>query len=227
MEISIKGMLEIASYEGLCLSKYLDSVGVWTIGLGATKSEIPDLAKWPLNRTITIEQAVVMFVHSLKKYQQGVRNALTVDVTQEQFDALCSICYNIGVGGLQGSTFIKRINRKESIQRISDAIMLWTKQPELIKRRSRERDLFVYGKYTNLGNVNLFPVNPVNSHPIYSRGKIVNIAKYFEGIMPAVQPEVVVVPEVIKAAPPPMKVDVVPKDGGEWPEWLKKVLLGW
>ncbi len=38
-QLSTRGMIEIMSHEGICLEPYLDSVGVWTIGIGQTKSD--------------------------------------------------------------------------------------------------------------------------------------------------------------------------------------------
>ncbi len=108
MNISTKGIAELFGHEGLCLSPYLDSVGVVTIGFGATNSEIPGLS---LNHPdLTMKEAVELFHISIKKYENAVNNTLKVNLSQERFDALVSICYNIGCGGLAGSTFMKLIN---------------------------------------------------------------------------------------------------------------------
>jgi lysozyme len=39
VKISAQGLVDILGREGICLSPYLDSVGVWTIGAGQTKSD--------------------------------------------------------------------------------------------------------------------------------------------------------------------------------------------
>lgn len=115
MKMSKKGLIFLASLEGVCLSKYLDSVGVWTIGIGATRTEIPAIASWPKEQKITIEEAFNLLTKSIIKYENAVNESLDVDVTQEQFDALVSVCYNVGCGGTRKSTFIKRINAKAKI----------------------------------------------------------------------------------------------------------------
>jgi GH24 family phage-related lysozyme (muramidase) len=110
MKTSLKGKMFLTGLEGICLTKYLDSVNVWTVGVGATKTEIPDLASWPREKSLTIPECFDLLEESLEDYEEAVNRNLKVRVTQEQFDALVSICYNIGTGGLARSTFIKRIN---------------------------------------------------------------------------------------------------------------------
>lgn len=119
MKMSLEGQIELIGHEGLALSKYLDSVGVWTIGVGATRTEIADLADWPLDKKLTVDEALELFDKSLVRYENAVNKALRVPVSQTQFDALVSICYNIGTGGLTGSTFMRRINQGAAVGRIS------------------------------------------------------------------------------------------------------------
>lgn len=172
MKTSLKGLVELAGHEGVCLNPYLDSVGVWTIGIGATKSEIVGLdASHP---DITIEQAIDLFKHSIVKYENAINKALKVEVTQTQFDALVSICYNIGCAGAANSTFMKLINAKAPLQLIANAILMWKKPPEILGRRKKEALLFTEGIYSNKGKALVFPVNS-KYKPVYSKGKTVDI----------------------------------------------------
>lgn len=136
MVMSRKGKMFLAGLEGICLTKYLDSVGVWTIGVGATKSEIPDLASWPKDKALTIQECFSLLDKSLKKYEKAVDDALKVDVTQEQYDALVSICYNIGTGGLTKSTFMKRINALASVGYIPSLSYLFIDTLEFTRTHS-------------------------------------------------------------------------------------------
>lgn len=156
MQTSTRGKIELACHEGLATQPYLDSVGVVTIGIGATVSEIPDLPRWPKDKTLTIPEVFDLFDKSLKKYENAVNEALKVDVTQEQFDALVSLCYNIGTGGIKKSTLIKRINAKASMKDIHDAFMMWRIPKEILGRRKREADLYTTGKYQKDGMAQLF-----------------------------------------------------------------------
>ncbi len=172
MNISNKGIAELFGHEGLCLSPYLDSVGVVTIGFGATKSEIPGLSL--SHPDITIKEAVELFRVGIQKYENAINKAVHVQITQEQFDALVSICYNIGTGGASGSTFIKRINAGDNLQNIKQAIMMWCKPKEITARRAKEALLYTDGKFSNGGKCLIFPTNG-KGRTLYAKGKTVNV----------------------------------------------------
>lgn len=177
MQTSRTGKMFITSLEGICLSKYLDSVGVWTIGVGATRSEIPDLAGWSADRKLTIEEAFKLLDHSITKYEDAVNKALMVSVQQHQFDALVSVCYNIGTGGLAKSTFIRRINSNMNSLAIAQGILMWNKPPEIIGRRTKEANLYTKGNYGSTKAL-LFGVKASNHKPDYRNGKEINLEDY-------------------------------------------------
>lgn len=170
--ISSEGLLELADREGLSQSKYLDSVGVQTIGIGLTDSDIKDLDKWSWTKELSIVNCVDLFKQHIQPYSNAVRDALQVSVTQYQFDALVSITYNIGIGGMKKSTFMKRINNKDHVDNIVDAILMWDKPPEIIGRRMKEAALFKNGIYKNTdGCVDKITVNSKTHRPSY-KGRI-------------------------------------------------------
>lgn len=159
MDISTKGLIEIMSHEGVCLSPYLDSVGVWTIGVGITKYDGKDPRDFG---TITMAQAIEMFKDRIVSYVRPVQ-ALGLKLTQEQFDALVSFCFNCGPGNL------KKLTTGRSVQAIGTALMLYTKPKEITARRQKEQQLYQFGKYSSGGKVLVFPVNAKNK-PVYSKG---------------------------------------------------------
>lgn len=177
MKTSNKGLQFIAYKEGLCQSKYKDSVGVWTIAIGATRSEIPDLASWPKTKKLSIEECIDLFKKSIKKYEKAVNKYLTRKIEQHQFDALVSWCYNVGVGWLKRATVMRRINNGETGERLYSALMMYKKPPEIIGRRKAEATLLSYGKYPSKMPVNVFPVSK-NSRPIYSKGTKLDLEPY-------------------------------------------------
>lgn len=176
MQISTAGLIFLASLEGVAITKYLDSVGVYTIGIGATRHEIPDLSKWPWDKAITLQEAFSLLQQSIVKYEAVINKALEVEVQQQEFDALVSICYNIGPRA-GTSTFMKRINSNQSKQSIKQGILMWNKPPEIIGRRRKEAELFVNGNYGD-GKVNVFPVHAKTHKPLYSKGKLINASEY-------------------------------------------------
>lgn len=179
MHVSREGLIEIASHEGICLSKYKDSVGVWTIGIGATRTEIPDIAKWPMDKTITVQEAFDLMARGMYKYENAIRKALKRDIPQYAFDALVSWAYNVGGGWAKRATVIKLINKGVPLsdRRIYNALMMYKKPPEIVGRRRKEAKLLTTGKYSNKGKVLLFPVSR-SGRPIYRKGKQIDVTKY-------------------------------------------------
>lgn len=178
MKTSIDGMIFIAGLEGICLTKYLCSSNVWTIGVGATKTEVPDIASWPMNKEITIEQAFKLFEKSLKRYENAVNRGLKVEVEQHVFDALVSWCYNVGTGWVSKATVIKLINNGTTNKSmLYNALMRYSKPKAIIGRRKKEAKLLTEAKYAGKGKANLFPVNS-RGKPIYSRGVSIKVKDY-------------------------------------------------
>jgi lysozyme len=178
MQISKQGIAELAAREGIGLTKYLDSVGVQTIGIGATVSDIKDLKEWSWEKTITIEEAFDLYIKHLQKYVDAVNKALKVPIEQYQFDAIVSVTYNIGTGGMAKSTFMKLINAKTPANFVANAIKMWNKPPEIRKRRASEAEMYVNGTYPNKGKVLVFAVSTKTHHPIYSKGYEIDAMKY-------------------------------------------------
>lgn len=175
--MSDAGLVELVGHEGVCLSKYKDSVGVWTIGIGATKTEIPDLDNWPLSKTITMQQAFDLLKAGIVKYENALNAGLKQPVTQTQFDALCSWCYNVGVGWVPKASVIRLLNNKQSGQVLYNALMQYQKPKEILGRRRKEAILLRDGKYSNDGKALLFPVSS-KGYPVYGKGKSINVWEY-------------------------------------------------
>jgi len=178
-----KGYIEICSYEALSNKIYLDSGGVRTIGIGMTTSEIADLYHWPWDREISTYDCVKLFVKACQKYEAAINNALKVNVTQNQFNALLSITYNIGIGGMKGSTFMKRINNGDTPQRVVEAMSWWdTDNGKVIKglqnRRKAEGLIYLNGNYQSTGKIAYITPNPITHKPKYNYTGL-DITPYF------------------------------------------------
>ncbi len=174
MDISREGICELADYEGFSTRPYLDSGGVKTVGTGLTYSDIPDIGNWPWKVDRAIPDLISIYKDRLKKYVAAVNKTLVLlDIPQHQFDALVSLCYNIGVAGLEHSTAMKRVNAKSSIEQVVSAIKEWNKDngkivPGLINRRQAECNLFATGEYKSGGYVALIEVDDKH-HPHYTK----------------------------------------------------------
>jgi lysozyme len=168
MNISTKGLIEIMSHEGVCLSPYLDSVGVWTIGVGITKHDGKDPQTMG---GITIDQAIAMFKDRIAAYVAPVQK-LNLGLTQTQFDALVSFCYNVGAQNLAN------LCHGRTLAQIGEAFDLYHKPVEITERRNKEKRLFQSGVYSSNGKVLVFPVSATH-HPVYSKGYQLDVSKYF------------------------------------------------
>lgn len=89
----------------------LDPVGIPTIGYGCTI--YPDGKRVTLDdEAITLEQCDDLLSHSLAEAEGYVNSLVTVPLTQNQFDALVSLVYNIGGANFKSSTLLAKLNAK-------------------------------------------------------------------------------------------------------------------
>lgn len=149
LKTSQKGIELIKKFEGCKLTAYRDSVGVWTIGFGHTKDVKADMV-------ITAEQAEQFLKDDVVYFENGVNKllkTLKTAVTQNQFDALISFAFNLGLGNLRKSTLAKKLyvmqqNDRDSVQDVADEFPRWNKAggqvlTGLTNRRNAERALFL------------------------------------------------------------------------------------
>jgi lysozyme len=136
-----KGIEFLGNEEGLRLSVYRDIVGIATIGYGNTYYADGTKVKMT-DPPITKEQAIELFKTILKHYETAVWSVTRDDINQNQFNALCSLAYNIGVGGFKSYTGVKRVNANPNDPRITEAFKMWRKPAVLLARRKREAALY-------------------------------------------------------------------------------------
>lgn len=140
-QISQDGITSLAHREGLRTTAYRDTRGIWTIGVGHTSAAGPPDVHEGL--TITVDEALSLFQHDLQLYVRCVNDVINVVIEQQQFDALVSICYNIGTHAFAHSTLVHDINSGDPLKsKIDQDIMMWTKQSELTGRRRQEDGQF-------------------------------------------------------------------------------------
>ncbi len=143
--ISKTGVDLISSFEGIRLDAYDDGVGVWTIGIGTTI--YPNGVKVKKGDKCTLEQAKSYFAHDLKSFEKTINDSVKVPLSQNQFDALVSLTYNIGQTAFSNSTLLKKLNAKD-YQGAADQFLRWNKgggkvMKGLVRRREAERALFL------------------------------------------------------------------------------------
>ncbi|WP_343620373.1 lysozyme [Acinetobacter proteolyticus] len=145
MSISAHGINLITSFEDLKLNAYDDGTGIWTIGFGTTV--YPNKARVKKGERCTLEQAKSFFQYDLRRFEKTVNEAVRVPISQNQFDALVSLAYNIGSNAFKNSTLLKYLNAL-AYQDAADQFLVWNKGggkvlKGLIHRRQVERSLFL------------------------------------------------------------------------------------
>ena len=143
--LSNNGMSLLEQFEGLRLEAYLDSAGIATIGFGTIK--YPNGSKVKLGDKTTKAQAKEYKLHDLKEFESTVNTSVNVQLSQNQYDALVSLSYNIGSGAFKNSTLLKKLNSGD-YKGAAEQFLVWNKVNSkrvqgLVNRREAERKLFL------------------------------------------------------------------------------------
>lgn len=147
-ELSPHGADLIAGFEGFRSRPYRDAAGVWTIGFGSTAGVGPD------SPAVSRSQALQRMRREVDRTYGRAVNQLGVTMTQNQFDALTSFAYNVGVGALGPGTGVGRAVRARRWGDAAAALKQWdkavvggrlTRLPGLTRRRAVEAALLLEG----------------------------------------------------------------------------------
>lgn len=172
----------IKTYEGFSPKAVrLTGEDEYTIGYGHYGSDVY------AGDTITEAEATALMKKDLKVFENAVRSAVKVDITQSQFDALVSLSYNIGTGAIASSDTVKALNEGE-IGHAAVDIPSWRRGmgyqilPGLEKRRQTELEFFAVGEdftITDCMNVRTgagtnYPVKTVSQLTANGRENAVN-----------------------------------------------------
>lgn len=138
MALGAAGAALIQSFEQCRLAAYQDQRGVWSIGWGHT-GDIPSVC--------TQQQADQWFLQDTQTAVRAVLRTVDVPMTQNQFDALCSFTYNVGIGSEAHSTLVSVLNAGNYMM-AAEQFLRWDHvngvvDPGLTRRRMAERALFL------------------------------------------------------------------------------------
>jgi lysozyme len=146
MQINTKGLALIKEFESCKLRAYQDSVGVWTIGWGITQYENGVEVKQ--GDQITLARANELLAWEVNLKSDGV-STLTNNqkLTSNQFSALVSFAYNVGLGNLKSSTLLKKVRINPNDPSIPAEFLRWNKAKGkvlagLTRRRQAEANLY-------------------------------------------------------------------------------------
>lgn len=139
MKTNDRGLNLIKDFEGCRLKAYLCPAGVWTIGYGHTQGVKPDMVITQLDAERFLRQ-------DLKRFEDAISTLVKVSLTPNQFSALVSFVYNVGINAFKNSTLLRKLNQKD-YKGAANELLRWDKvngKPllGLTKRRIAEKDLF-------------------------------------------------------------------------------------
>lgn len=146
MRVNQAGRDLIAEFEGQRLTAYRCPAGVWTIGIGSTQPPVTP------GMQITVDEMWQRFDHDIAVFETGVLAALGgAPTTQNQFNAMVSLAFNIGLGGFRTSSVL-RAHKAGNTSAAANAFSLWNKAtvdgrlvevPGLTRRRAAEAALYL------------------------------------------------------------------------------------
>jgi lysozyme len=154
MQMSDHGRDLLIQWEGFVPHVYDDGVGVATIGVGhaLTSSEKQsgtlniDGVAVPYANGVTRDQVGALLATDLHHFEAALNDAIAIDLQQNQFDALVSFCFNIGIDGFHGSSVLKDLNNS-TLDSVPDDLRKWNKtggvvNQGLVNRRENEVKLW-------------------------------------------------------------------------------------
>jgi lysozyme len=143
--ISARGLALICQFEDCKLQAYPDPATggePFTIGYGCTGGVTPGMR-------ITFAQALEMLKDHLVPLEVQLEHLIKVPLSQNAYDALVSLVWNIGIGNFEHSTLLQELNAGH-MTCAADEFLKWTRaagkfMPGLLRRREAERELFLRG----------------------------------------------------------------------------------
>ena len=136
----------IKKWEGLYLESYLCPAKVPTIGYGTIR--YPDGSKVKMGEKISMKRAEELLIHEVEKIAAQIP---VLNVNQNQYDALVSFVYNLGIGAFLRSTLYRKCKANPYDLTIRDEFFKWTKArvngelktlKGLVRRRTDEYNLY-------------------------------------------------------------------------------------
>lgn len=142
LSLSVAGTAFIQGWEGTKQEAYLDSVGVPTICTGSTRGVF-------IGQKATLRECEERLQEDSTYAGQAIKRHVQVRLTQEQYDALVSLVFNIGGGAFARSTLLKRLNAGQC-RVAADEFLKWRYAAGkplrgLLNRRQAERAKFLTG----------------------------------------------------------------------------------
>ena len=150
LSLSGKGELFIKDYEGKRLSYYEDHLGYCTVGWGHLTGGKTSCASQGIviGKAITEQEAQSLFDKDKVKHERIVKASITAPLYQHEFDALCSLAFNIGSLAIKAPTLCRKINAADYAGGAHEFLDITNGGTSgLVKRRKQENAMFLDANY--------------------------------------------------------------------------------
>jgi len=177
---------EILSHEGLVREAYRDSQGIWTWSVGITDASGHRVARYRDNPQ-PLERCLEVYLWLLAtRYLPAVLKAFgSHEPAEHELAAALSFHYN--TGGIARAEWLRRFlaGERDEARR---AFLAWSRPPEIVPRRRRERDLLFDGAWSGDGRCMIYEVAKPSYRPV--RGRRIEVAATLARLLGDVAPEV-------------------------------------
>lgn len=136
MKMSNQGLTVLMLREGKRNKAYKDTKGIWTIGVGHTGPEVVEGLQW------SDQQIIDQLAIDVGKCEEAINMNVRIGLTQNQFDALCSFIFNVGVHAFETSTMLRKLNMAD-VAGATAEFDRWHTPPEITSRRNSEKAQFI------------------------------------------------------------------------------------
>jgi lysozyme len=172
---------ELIAHEGIVPEAYKDSKGIWTWSVGITNASGHIVDPRYIDHPQTLERCIEIYLWLLAvKYIPPVDAAFKgFKLSEAQFGAALSFHYNTGAIG--GAEWVTRWKEGKT-GAAKTAIMNWKNPPEVLSRRTKERDLFFDGKWAGKGKSLVYSVSKPSYQPVKARS--VDVSTIIDRLLP-------------------------------------------
>lgn len=156
MKMSERGIKLLSEWEGYKKLRYKDSAGKWTIGVGhlltdqelqTGRIKIGEFQVGVMTKPLTDEEVRELLAQDLVRFEKAVNETVKVKLNQDQFDALVSFAFNIGVGAFKSGIGVVRDLNLGRYHEVPNQLRKWNKAggkiiKGLVNRREKEISLW-------------------------------------------------------------------------------------
>ncbi len=144
LKISRKGLELIKGFEGFRPQATKLANGNWIVGYGHTRSAHE-------GKAVSESDAESLLQYDLQEIENAVNSRVLTPISQNQFDALISFVFNIGVSNFETSDVLRNLNEGH-VLRAAEGMEKWRKArvggdllivDALVRRRAAEKSLFL------------------------------------------------------------------------------------